>query len=329
MASELSPREIQTRIRAGATVAQLAEESDMEVKRISPFAGPVLAEREHMVRLALAATVRRRGDSVGQRRLGDVIDERLRARGVDADAITWDSWRRGDLKWQLVGTIEDEAAPRFAEFIFDHKGRFSVASNTDARWMIGEEPPGASSPDDENTVDFDDEFALVRATQDPSGSSAGAAGDETLLPDTDHDDVSQTSELDDLYDMMSGISEDSVRIYVGLEDDDEDAAEADSEAKQTDREDESGPEAKQTSHEPEDAAEGQDQGNQAGDAAETTAQDPPGKAADEETATEDSPSQEALVEDPTPKPARQPRKPRRRGRAQVPSWDEIMFGSGD
>ena len=41
----LSPREIQTRIRSGATVAELAEESGMDAAAIERFSGPVLVER--------------------------------------------------------------------------------------------------------------------------------------------------------------------------------------------------------------------------------------------------------------------------------------------
>ena len=52
MDSALSPREIQSRIRGGATLAEVATEAGVEPTRIEGFALPVLAEREHMTTTA-------------------------------------------------------------------------------------------------------------------------------------------------------------------------------------------------------------------------------------------------------------------------------------
>ena len=232
MTSALSPREIQSRLRAGASVAEVAEEAGVEAERISGFALPVMAERAHVTRTALGASVRRRGDGSGHRRLGDLIHERLQARGLDADVVEWDSWRQSDLRWRLVGLLDDQAASRCAEFVYDPKGRFSVADNADARWMIGEELPHvADDPDNENTIDFHDEFAIVRAITDdaPSGTSTlGRPGDDVPKVDSPYEGSTHTSELDELYDMLSGVSEDSVRIYLGLEEADEEDGSAES-----------------------------------------------------------------------------------------------------
>ncbi|MEO7586859.1 MAG: septation protein SepH [Arachnia sp.] len=223
MNSALSPREIQARLRAGASIPEVAAEAGVDVDRISGFAIPVMAERAHMTRTALASTVRRRGDGSGHRRLGELIRERLQARGLDSDVVEWDSWRQNDLKWRLVGLLDEQAASRAAEFIFDPKGLFSVADNADSRWMIGEEPPGSQGdPDNENTIDFHDELALVRATSDDPSfitSGTGTPGDDVPPMESPYEASSHTSELDYLYDMLSGVSEDSVRIYLGLEDD--------------------------------------------------------------------------------------------------------------
>ncbi len=222
MNSALSPREIQTRLRAGASVPEVAAEAGVEVDRIEGFALPVMAERAHMTRTALGSSVRRRGDGSGHRRLGEIVRERLQARSLDADTVEWDAWRQNDLKWRLVGLLDDQAASRAAEFVFDPKGRFSIADNADARWMIGETMPGPrTDPDNENTIDFNDELALVRAVSDgPSTASGatGAPGDEVPPHDSQYGGAAHTSELDELYDMLSGVSEDSVRIYLGLDD---------------------------------------------------------------------------------------------------------------
>lgn len=303
MESALSPREIQARIRGGASVAEVAEEAGVAVERVSGFAGPVLAEREHMARTALGSTVRRRGDGTGHRKLGDIITERLQARGIDAEDVAWDSWRMPDRRWALVGTIEDddEAASRRAEFLYDPKGRFNVAANADGRWMIGEQLPGVESPDNENTVDFQDELALVRATQD----TPDVPGDDVPSPESSYDSES-TSELDDLYDMMSGISEDSVRIYVGLDDDGEPLPEATHAG--------GFPEPQEAPPEPLEDADAE------------PAPEPEGPSGEQEPAPVLEPEQDALVEAPEDTTQQAPKPKGKRRRAKIPSWDEIMFG---
>lgn len=216
MDNALTPREIQTRIRSGASAADVAEESGWELSRVEAFAGPVLAEREHVARAAQSATIRRRGESGSHRKLGDLIFQRLTARGFDAELVEWDAWRQPDLKWRVLATLttEESPTPRVAEFIYDAKARFSLADNKDARWMIGEEAKQGSSVEDENTVDFHDELALVRAVTQPEPPAVDVPSAQ-LMQDTNDD----TSQLDRLYDMLSGISEDSVRIYTGFLDD--------------------------------------------------------------------------------------------------------------
>ncbi|SDL74807.1 septation protein SepH [Tessaracoccus oleiagri] len=310
MNSALTPREIQARIRSGATLAEVAVEAGVEESAIEGFAGPVLAEREHIVTRALASTVRRRGEGSSHRRLGELVRERLQQRGIDADRIEWDSWRQEDLRWRVVGTLADDAGARTAEFVFDHKARFSIADNTDARWMIGEQAPGAPQ-EEEPTVDFDDELALIRATSEKRTHVPDAPGDDVPTAHGMYDDFEDTSELDALYDMLSGISEDSVRIYTGF---DEPA----------------GPIAPVA----EDAYEAEDEDTDADEPPAVTpvvADEEPPAPAKQQTAggrpaqepitepVQDSLVEEVAEEEPRPKP-------RKRRRAHVPSWDEIMFG---
>ena len=51
----LRPRDIQARIRAGASVEQLAESSGMDITKVERFAHPVLLERARAAELASAA----------------------------------------------------------------------------------------------------------------------------------------------------------------------------------------------------------------------------------------------------------------------------------
>lgn len=350
MNSALSPREIQSMLRSGSSLEQVAAQAGVEQSEIEGFAGPVLAEREFIANSAKAATIRRRGENGSHRRLGDLVHERLRQRGIDADDIHWDAWRQPDLRWRVAATLTDEAGARNAEFVYDARGRFSIADNSDARWMIGEEAPDASD-EDENTIDFNDELALVRATTERQEPVQDQPGDEVPDAEAMHDDFEDTSELDELYDMLSGVSEDSVRIYTGFEEsivvidnpnaqgtavveqaplvdvDPEPIDDAPTFVEEVELDDTDEDEA--VDPEPADAAEVDVEAET--ELAAEVAQYEADVTAEPEAETEipvTEPVQESLVEDESPvaaaKPKPQPRK--RRQRAQVPSWDEIMFG---
>ena len=308
MDNAFSPREIQARIRSGASVSDVVSESGLDVARIKAFAEPMLAEREHIAGSARTSTIRRRGETGSHRKLGDLIAQRLRARGVDDDQLTWDAWRQADLKWRVLAVLPGEIEDRRAEFVFDAKGRFSVADNADARWMIGEEQVGAR-PEEENTVDLNDELALVRAVAEPTPE---APGEDVPASDLMHDGNEDPSQLDRLYDMLSGISEDSVRIYTGFFDDapspeptyDEPVAADDDDLSVDDL-----------------APEDDEAAAEADEAQEPVDEEPPGEAEAQPPAAT-VPTQEPLVEGGPEAPVKKPRKKR----ASIPSWDEIMFG---
>lgn len=304
MDNALSPREIQARIRSGASVDDVVTETGMSSDRVEAFAGPVLAEREHIASAAQKATIRRRGEAGSHRRLGELIEERLRSRGIDADNLLWDAWRQNDLKWRVLAILAEDTPEeaREAEFVFDSKGRFSVADNADARWLIGEEPPGAA-PEEENTVDFSDELALVRVIQ-PEPEPEDSPGDDVPLSELMHEANEDTSQLDRLYDMLSGISEDSVRIYTGI---------------LTPVEEPSPLERPQAEALPQPAVQPAEPEEQhVPEAPRTEPVNDAVEAPDEVTELTQEPLVEAAEEPQKPKP--------RKRRAKVPSWDEIMFG---
>ena len=89
-AGTLSPREIQARIRAGATTQEVADSAGLPVERVRRYEGPVLAEREHVAEQARGTRV---GRDVGAPTLGDLVTDRLAARGVDPGSLAWDAAR--------------------------------------------------------------------------------------------------------------------------------------------------------------------------------------------------------------------------------------------
>jgi Protein of unknown function (DUF3071) len=182
MESTLTPRDIQSRIRAGSTLEDVAQVAGIPLDRVERFAAPVLAEREHMARLAMTSSVRRRGETSGHRSLRIAVTERLAARGVDIDRIAWDSYRMSDGRWTVTADYQAAERDRHATFIFDASGRFSVAEDEEARWLLGEQSarrapqqvrrrPVLAEADEEGndtepTLDLSDQMALVHAVGD-------------------------------------------------------------------------------------------------------------------------------------------------------------------
>lgn len=96
--SQMRPREIQARIRAGASVEQVATAAGVPTQRIERFAYPVLLERSRTAQLAQQAhPVRSDGPDV--RTLEEVVAETFTKRGHDYDTVNWDSWRGENGKW--------------------------------------------------------------------------------------------------------------------------------------------------------------------------------------------------------------------------------------
>jgi DUF3071 family protein len=93
--SHLRPRDMQARIRAGASAEEVAQLAGIPVERVRRFEGPVLAERAFMAERARKTPVRRPGESTGPQ-LGEAVAERLLLRGADREATLWDSWHQDD-----------------------------------------------------------------------------------------------------------------------------------------------------------------------------------------------------------------------------------------
>jgi hypothetical protein len=96
----LSPKEIQARIRAGASVEQLATAAGADIDRVARFAHPVLLERSRAAELATAAHPVL-PDGPGVLTLLETVTSSLVARGLNPDQLTWDAWRNEDGRWTV------------------------------------------------------------------------------------------------------------------------------------------------------------------------------------------------------------------------------------
>ncbi len=252
METSLTPRDIQARIRAGGTLEDVARVAGIPLDRVERFATPVLAEREHVASMAMASSVRRQGEPSGHRSLRIIVTERLLGRGIDLDAIRWDSYRLDDGRWAVTADYRSGDASRHASFFYDLRGRFSIAANDEARWLLGDQPSsrGSQRPrprlaDESTELDTEptlvsDQLALAKAAHEaarklPADERPAETEDaeppfpvrRMLRPVADpptssgvRDEPTDESPMGTLYEMLGGdgYSEDSPRVYPGLSD---------------------------------------------------------------------------------------------------------------
>lgn len=113
----LSPKEIQAKIRAGASVEQVAAASGSDIGRIRRFAHPVLLERFRAAELATAAHPML-ADGPAVMTLLETVSAALVARGLNPDGLSWDAWRNEDSRWTVQLAWKVGRSDNIAHFCF-------------------------------------------------------------------------------------------------------------------------------------------------------------------------------------------------------------------
>lgn len=182
--NHLRPRDMQARIRAGASAEEVAQLAGIPVERVRRFEGPVLAERAFMAERARKTPVRRPGESTGPQ-LGEAVAERLLLRGADRDATLWDSWRRDDGTWEVLLSYRVAGEPHSASWTYDPPRRLVQAVDDEARALIGD-----TDDTPEPSIPFVPRIARLPRERDRAGRSAErerADGDVPALPGAEED----------------------------------------------------------------------------------------------------------------------------------------------
>ena len=134
----LRPREIQDRIRHGASPEDVARDAGVPLSRIEGFAIPVLLERSSAADLARAAhPVLSDGPSLDT--LSDKVDAALDHRGIDPDLVKWDAWRDRSGGWVVAiswpAGLSDDARATWS-FEPDSHGGSARALNEEAERIL-------------------------------------------------------------------------------------------------------------------------------------------------------------------------------------------------
>ncbi|MBP2371159.1 septation protein SepH [Pseudonocardia parietis] len=115
--SQLRPREIQARIRGGASVDEVAAAAGVPTQKIERFAYPVLLERSRTAELAQSAHPQR-ADGPDMRTLGETVAHTFGLRSQDYTSAGWDSWKGEDGKWVVVLTWQTGRSDNAAHWAF-------------------------------------------------------------------------------------------------------------------------------------------------------------------------------------------------------------------
>ncbi|OUE22953.1 hypothetical protein BFL36_08205 [Clavibacter michiganensis] len=128
-----APRIIQSFIRQGMSAEDVARETGASVEYVRKFEGPVVAEREHVVRSAMKVPVHTaiEVDPMGQGTLfGQVIEERLESLG--ATEVRWSSWKEQLGGWVVKVSFTSEDIDHDARWAYDPKKHALSPANNEA-----------------------------------------------------------------------------------------------------------------------------------------------------------------------------------------------------
>lgn len=136
---QLRPRDIQARLRLGDTPEDLVPLTDLSLEQIQRFARPVQAEISEVITRVQQHPVT--GDA-GSDTVGKLAAARLAARGVTAQDVHWSARRESGAPWLVELKYDRETGQeRSARWTYDHKLRILTALDDDARWLsMAEEP---------------------------------------------------------------------------------------------------------------------------------------------------------------------------------------------
>jgi hypothetical protein len=136
----ISVKEIQRRLRAGDAPEVIAREGNTTLDKIARFSGPILQEREYILTQARNAALRKDSTRLDISFLDAVIGK-LVPRGVDADDLSWNTWRLPDATWHIELHFPNRDGNGIATWNFDTSRQTINPTDDNGAWLIGEEAP--------------------------------------------------------------------------------------------------------------------------------------------------------------------------------------------
>ena len=125
----MTPREIQAHFRAGLTVAEVSQLTNVPPSQLTALAYPIEAERAYTAESARKFKI---GGEVGSMSLEEMALSRLVARGIDETRVSWTAYRDAGEPWTLSATYPVEGTERSALWRIDQRASSVHALNDEA-----------------------------------------------------------------------------------------------------------------------------------------------------------------------------------------------------
>ncbi len=190
----VSPREIQALVRAGKNREEIAEITGAAEADIERYEEPVLAERRFILSSAQAVPVRTSPNEDAEEKFGEVIAERLISLG--ASEIAWRSWKDEDAGWMIGLDFFSYEVAHHAVWSFEHRKSILSPLSPDAVTLSQQGEVGDRLIPKLRAVDAQPaRERFDSGAFDPESLTAGladgieAAGEETADPSASDDDA--------------------------------------------------------------------------------------------------------------------------------------------
>lgn len=128
----LKPSHIQSLLRAGLTSQEIATEHDMDLEFVQGFETPITAEKTYIIDRAKNYRI---GGVPDGPRLGDLVVDRLAARGVSPQSLEWRARRDSHEPWEITLVFVQGAMEYTAVWAFNPASNSVSAVDEEARWL--------------------------------------------------------------------------------------------------------------------------------------------------------------------------------------------------
>jgi len=141
----ITPREIQEEIRNGASITELMDKSGATFEFVEKFAAPVIAELSYVVSSALSVRLTIAGDRYSdstQVEFGEIIGNRLISSG--ATGVSWLAKKIDTSMWHVIANYQIDAGQGLAICSFDPRRLTLSPENETAQTLSSQETLGST-----------------------------------------------------------------------------------------------------------------------------------------------------------------------------------------
>lgn len=225
----VNPREIQTMLRSGSSSEEVAETLGLELSDVQRYEGPIIAERKFILQSSHNVEVRTAdNNSESIQFFGPVINERVKQ--LTDKQPNWSVWREEN-SWMVKASFDTEEMKHNATWAFDHKKNQLTAVNADAISLSKQGDVGekliptlraVDFPEDkqESALNKDQDFLFSKADEpdDQHPLSNATPSDETTKKQPNSTNYENVEELDETENVTSSGTKDAPVDFQEIDD---------------------------------------------------------------------------------------------------------------